>query len=241
MKVRNLHKWKCSYKDAVAIQNRLRDKIAADRALDTGTLRTVAGADISYAKRSNLFFAAVIVLDYESMDVVEEKTFVGEASFPYIPGLLSFREGPHLIRCFRKIKTTPDVVIFDGQGIAHPRGIGIASHMGLVIDVPSIGCGKTRLCGEHEPVGGRRGDFAPLIFKEEQCGVVLRTKSDVKPLFISPGHRIDYSSAVAVTLACCRGYRLPEPVRQAHLLVNRLRKKYGGDRKSPKCPVFEKQ
>jgi deoxyribonuclease V len=170
------------------------------------------------------FFAAVIVLDYESMAILEERTVIAEATFPYIPGLLSFREGPALLSCFEKLQIVPDAVIFDGQGTAHPRGIGLASHMGLLIDRPAIGCGKTRLCGIHDAVGDCKGDFAPLIYKENICGAAVKTKPHIKPVYISPGHKIGLPSAMAVSLACCRGYRLPEPVRKAHLLVNEIRK-----------------
>jgi len=226
MKIKHIHPWQCDYREAVAIQNGLREKLVLK---DDGLhmpIRNVAGADISYAKESNLFFAAVIVLDYTSMTVIEESTYIDQATFPYIPGLLSFREGPALLAAFEKLTVIPDAVIFDGQGIAHPRGIGLAAHMALFLDLPSVGCAKTRLCGVHDAVGENVGAFSPLTYKDQVCGAALRTKSRVKPVFVSPGHRIGLPSAIAITLGCCRGYRLPEPVRKAHLLVNKMRKEY---------------
>jgi deoxyribonuclease V len=226
MKITPIHPWQCEYGEAIAIQNALREKLVLTNDGLPEPIRTVAGADISYAKASNLFFAAVILLDFETMAVIEESAFIDEAAFPYIPGLLSFREGPALLAAFEKLNGIPDVVLFDGQGIAHPRGIGLASHMGLILDLPAIGCAKSRLCGSHDAVGENIGAFSPLIFKEQICGAALRTKARVKPVFVSPGHRIGLSSAIAVTLGCCRGYRLPEPTRKAHLLVNKIRKEY---------------
>ena len=147
-------------------------------------------------------------------------------SFPYVPGLLSFREAPPLLKAFEKLSQSPDLAIFDGQGIAHPRGIGLASHLGLFLDVPTIGCAKSRLVGEHEPVGMEKGEMSDLIYKGESVGRVLRSKRDVKPLFVSPGHRISQDRAAEIVLSCCRGYRFPEPIRRAHLKVNELRVKY---------------
>ena len=159
------------------------------------------------------------------MDILEEKTITERAPFPYIPGLLSFREGPALLKIFENLRHIPDAVIFDGQGIAHPRGIGLASHMGLFLDIPTIGCAKTRLAGHHGEIGKDVGDYADLILDNQIVGAVLRTKKNVKPVFISPGHKSGTGKAVEVVLSCCRGYKLPEPTRRAHLLVNQLRLK----------------
>lgn len=226
MKIMNLHLWDCKYHEAVSIQNMLREKlILRDKDLHR-PIRTIAGADISYAKGSDLFFAAVVLLDFESMAVIEESTCKAQAAFPYIPGLLSFREGPALLSAFSKLRQKPDAVMFDGQGIAHPRGIGLASHIALFLDLPAIGCAKTRLCGTHEEVGNEKGNFAPLLLNNSVCGAVLRTKRKVKPVFVSQGHKISLETAIDITLSCCRSYRLPDPVRKAHLLVNKIRKAY---------------
>ena len=223
MRIRNLHAWDVTPREAVAIQQEIRGLLTFGDDDLPRKIRTVAGADISYAKGSDLFFAVVLVMTFPDMDVVEEASFCARVTFPYIPGLLSFREGPPLLEAFAKIKNVPDVVIFDGQGISHPRGAGLASHLGLFLDVPAIGCAKTRLVGIHDDVGPQAGSVADLRLGEETVGAVVRTKTNVRPVYISPGHKIGLGKAVSVVLSCCRGYRLPEPVRKAHLAVNRLR------------------
>jgi len=223
MKTRELHRWDVTYREAVAIQEELRGRLIlrADGLPDP--LRTVAGADISYDRGSDLFFAAVVLMNYPELTLLEEATFSARVSFPYIPGLLSFREGPPLIAAFAKLNQPPDLILFDGQGIAHPRGIGLASHLGLILDRPAIGCAKSRLVGTHEPVGEKRGEWTELTHQEKKVGAVLRTRDRVKPIFVSPGHRVGLERSIALVLACCRGYRIPEPTRRAHRTVNRLR------------------
>ncbi len=159
-------------------------------------------------------------MSYPELTLLEEATFSARVSFPYIPGLLTFREGPPLITAFAKLSQLPDFILFDGQGIAHPRGIGLAAHLGLILDRPAIGCAKSRLVGTHAPVGEKRGDWTGLIHQERQVGAVLRTRDRIKPVFVSQGHRIGLERAVTLVLACCRGYRIPEPTRRAHLAVN---------------------
>ncbi|MDD5713128.1 MAG: deoxyribonuclease V [Smithellaceae bacterium] len=222
MKIKRLHSWQVPYTEAIALQKKLCAQLIIDDSLRQ--IGTIAGADISYDKGSDLFFAAVVVMDYPSLTVVDEASFSARISFPYIPGLLSFREGPALLPAFAGLAKAPDVIIFDGQGIAHPRGIGLASHMGLFLDIPSIGCAKTLLVGRHDPVGEEAGESTVLIYQERIIGTVLRTKKKVKPVFVSPGHRIGFKQAAKIVLSCCRGYRLPEPTRLAHLAVNRLRR-----------------
>ena len=223
MKTRELHRWDVTYREAVAIQEELRGRlILRDDGLPD-PLRTVAGADISYDRGSDLFFAAVVLMNYPELTLLEEATFSARVSFPYIPGLLSFREGPPLIAAFAKLNQPPDLILFDGQGIAHPRGMGLASHLGLILDRPAIGCAKSRLVGTHEPVGEKQGEWTELIHQEKKVGVVLRTRDRVKPIFVSPGHRVGLERSIALVLACCRGYRIPEPTRRAHRAVNRLR------------------
>jgi len=225
MKIQHLHSWDASYKKAVGLQQRLKERIILHDNDFPARIKTIAGADISYSRQSDLFFAAVVLLEYPIMAVIEEACFIERVSFPYIPGLLSFREGPAVLKAFENLHNVPDVVIFDGQGIAHPRGIGLASHMGLFLDIPAIGCAKKRLVGEYGEVGNEVGDYADLILDDQVVGTAVRTKKKVKPVFVSPGHKISLSRAVEVVLSCCRGYRLPEPVRMAHLAVNRMRLK----------------
>jgi deoxyribonuclease V len=166
----------------------------------------------------------VVVLRVADLEVVEKQESIRESPFPYIPGLLSFREAPALLEAFAKLKHEPDAVLFDGQGIAHPRRIGIASHVGLWLNKPSVGCAKSLLTGKHREPGKRAGSVTALLDKTEVVGQVVRTKDRVRPLFISAGHLIDLPSAVRLVLQTCRGYRLPEPTRQAHLHVNALRR-----------------
>ena len=223
MKIQQLHRWDVTYREAVTLQQKLRQKLVLHDEALPAQIACVACADISYSKQSDIFFAAVVLLAYPSMEVIEEVCVIERAPFPYIPGLLSFREGPAVLKAFEGLQNVPDIVIFDGQGIAHPRGIGLASHMGLLLDTPSIGCAKKRLVGVHGDVGHEAGDYADLVLDEQVVGAALRTKKKVSPVFISPGHKIGTRKACDVVLSCCRGYRLPEPIRKAHLAVNRKR------------------
>jgi len=225
MKIQHLHRWDVSYKEAVGIQRKLKERLVIHDRDFPEQITIIAGADLSYSRHSDLFFAAVILLEYPTMAVVEEACFIERVSFPYIPGLLSFREGPAVLKAFENLHNIPDAVIFDGQGIAHPRGIGLASHMGLFLDIPAIGCAKKRLVGEYGEVGYEVGNYANLMLDDQVVGAVVRTKKKVKPVFISPGHKISLRKAMDLVLSCCRGYRLPEPVRMAHLAVNRMRVK----------------
>jgi deoxyribonuclease V len=218
-----LHPWKLSAAEAVALQKQLAKRIDTRKSL--GTEHHIAGADVSYNRFSSSFYAGVVVLRADDCTVVETQEAIGESRFPYIPGLLSFRELPVLLKAFAKLERRPDVVLYDGQGIAHPRRIGIAAHLGLWLGVPTVGCAKTRLCGEAEEPGNEAGARTPLTDKEEVIGSVVRTKRNVKPLYVSSGHLINLESAVRITLASCRGYRLPEPTRQAHLLTNVVRRR----------------
>jgi deoxyribonuclease V len=221
MNVRNLHPWDVDYRQAVGIQEELRRLVSA--AGGPQKLRWVAGADVSFSKSSPRVYAAVVAYDVVAQETVEAKTAFGESSFPYIPGLLSFREAPILLEAFRSLDITPDAVILDGQGIAHPRRFGLASHIGLLLDVPTIGCAKTRLVGSFEEPGPNPGDYSPLMDGEDMLGAVLRTRKGVKPIFVSVGHKISLERAIEVVLACCTRFRLPEPTRRAHILTNRLR------------------
>ncbi len=218
-----VHPWPDNYKDAVSIQEMFKSHLITENR--AGEIRTVAGADVSYSKGSDNYFAAVVVLDFPELAVIEESWAVGKSAFPYIPGLLTFREGPICIEAFRKLKNKPDLIVFDGHGVAHPRGFGLASHMGVLLGIPSIGCAKTVLVGEYEEPGRERGSFSSLAYKGAEVGRALRTRDGVKPVFVSIGHMVDLEFACRMALECGRGYRLPEPTRRAHILVNKIRTK----------------
>ena len=214
MKARQIHGWHVTTAEARQIQIQLRDRVVTKG--DGSTPRYVAGADISF-KRNGTATAAAVVLSFPEMEVVESVVIQGRPEFPYVPGLLTFREAPLVLDVFDRIATTPDLILVDGQGIAHPRRFGIASHLGLLFDIPTIGCAKSRLCGEYEEPPLQAPGRSPLMDDGELIGAVLRTKTGCRPLYISVGHRIDLPTAVERVLACCRGYRLPEPTRLAHL------------------------
>ena len=188
----------------------------------------IAGADISYNRFSSRFYAAVIVLRVDDYSVVEVQHAVRESPFPYVPGLLTFREGPALLDAFALVQSPVDAVMFDGQGIAHPRRLGLASHMGLWLKVPSIGCAKSLLTGHYKEPGEKAGSVAPLKYRNEVLGEAVRTKDRTKPVFVSAGHLIDLPSAVRLVSQTSRGYRIPEPTRRAHLTVNEIRRQDGG-------------
>jgi len=209
-------------REAIALQKSLRERVTL-RPLDR-EIETVAGADISFNKYEPTLYAGIVVLRLPSLEVVEEVGVVSETMFPYVPGLLSFRESPPVLEAWSKLKTEPDAVMFDGQGIAHPRRVGIASHVGLIIERPTLGCAKSVLVGKYEEPPPERGAWTPLVDKGETVGAALRTKDRVKPIYVSPGHLIDLAGAIALTLKCNGGYRQPEPTRRAHLLVNALRR-----------------
>jgi deoxyribonuclease V len=221
MNITPLHSWDLTPTDAVALQKELATKIDVNRPLASCEL--IAGADCSYNRFSPKFYAAVVVLRLSDCSIVETQGVVGESPFPYIPGLLSFREAPIVLQVFEKLTNRPDAVMLDGQGTAHPRRLGIACHIGLWLDIPCFGCAKTRLTGKHDEPALEAGSFAPLYDKGEVIGRVVRTKKKTKPVYVSPGHRIDLASAMRLTLESCRGYRIPEPTRQAHLHVNQMR------------------
>ena len=225
MNFSELHSWGLDYKGAIAIQKELRKKLYLRSNTKKG-FNIVAGADVSYMKRGDNFFSGVVVMDLRSFEVLETAESHIRVNFPYIPGLLSFREGPVLLMAFRKLKIVPDAVIFDGQGVAHQRGFGIASHLGLILNIPSVGCAKSRLVGEFGEVGTERGSFTPLVYNGEKVGYVVRTKDNVKPVFISPGNMISHEDCVELILSATGKYRLPEPIRAAHTLVNKSRREF---------------
>ncbi|MCM8780941.1 MAG: endonuclease V [Candidatus Omnitrophica bacterium] len=212
MKFQNLHPWSLSVSQALEIQNILRDKIKLKRfRFDHGL---IAGADVNFKDKKAI--GAIVLLSFPELVLIEYVRGVTTIGYPYIPGLLTFREGPVLEKCFRNLKHQPDVIIFDGQGIAHPRNMGIATHMGILLDKPSIGCAKSWLWGRYKEPAEYRGAFSYIWHKSQKLGAVLRTKDKVKPVFVSPGYNIDIASSIDVVLRCSRGYRLPEVLRLAH-------------------------
>jgi deoxyribonuclease V len=222
MKARRLHTWDLSPTEAVALQKELRVRVVLRPLPDDA--RIVAGADVSFEKYSDVIYAGFVVLRLPDLEVVETAGVTTRARFPYVPGLLSFRETPALIEAWERVRTRPDVVALDGQGYAHPRRFGIACHVGMLFDVPTVGFGKTRLVGRYEEPAERAGSSAPLVDRGEQVGAVVRTKDRTNPIFVSPGHLADTPSAVAFALRCTTRYRIPEPTRLAHLFVNALRR-----------------
>ena len=205
---------------AYQIQRDLSKRLVLKRQADFKP-RYVAGIDSSYIKGGNEIFAAVVVMGLPHLRVVEERSAVRRVDFPYIPGLLAFREGPAVLDAIEKVESPLDVILIDGQGIAHQRGMGIASHIGVLLDMPSVGCAKTKLVGNFDPPEDRPGATSPLIYGGKVVGAVLRTKKGVAPVFVSCGHKIDLEGAVELVMACLKGYRLPEPIRLADNLINR--------------------
>ncbi len=224
MNVPHLHAWDLEASEARALQEKLAPRVRLQPLPPDPEL--LAGADVAFSKKQGLVFASVVVLRLPEMEIVEEVGAHVPYGFPYVPGLLSFREGPAVLAAFRRLDSRPDIVIFDGHGYAHPRRFGLASHMGLWLGLPAVGCAKSRLVGEHDEPGDTKGESVPLLDDGEQIGVVLRSRTDVKPIYVSPGHLSDFDSAEQFVLRCCVRYRLPEPTRQADHAVSRLKREY---------------
>lgn len=217
MRVRTLHDWDLSASEAVALQRELAGRVITDTPVSPESVTTVCGVDLSPPDPvTQLARGTAVVLAWPSLEVVETATAEGNAPFPYVPGLLSFREAPILLEALSRLHTPPDLLLVDGQGTAHPRRFGVACHIGLAIDVPTIGCAKSRLTGAHDPPGQERGEWSPLISRGETIGAVVRTRTDVRPIFVSPGNNIDLKSAIHWALACSPRYRIPVPTQLAH-------------------------
>ena len=216
MRITRLHEWDITIGEAKAVQERLKRRIRLEPIRLAG-IKYVAGADIAVSKKLDQLVAAVVILTFPRLETVEIRTARARTPFPYVPGFLSFREIPVLIRCFGKTTTPFDVILCDGQGIAHPRRFGLASHLGLTLNVPAVGCAKSRLVGEYNTPGISRGNHTRLIYRGKQVGNVLRTRDGVKPLFVSPGFRTDFAGSRNITLSCLTRFRLPEPTRLAHI------------------------
>jgi len=213
--VERLHSWQVSPAEALDIQRSLAAQVT--RSSQVTTPRFIAGVDISAANAQGMATGAVVVLEYPELRVVETQVAQGRPNFPYVPGLLSFRESPLTLAACEKLTITPDLILVDGQGIAHPRRLGLASHLGLFLDTPTIGCAKSLLCGQHEEPGAKPGSYAEVVDRGETIGVALRTRPGVKPVYVSIGHKVDLETAIYWVMKCCRDYRLPEPTRLAHL------------------------
>lgn len=216
------HAWNLSPSEAVKLQKQLAATARCED--DLGPVRTIAGVDVSMNRFSPDGFAAIVVLSVPDLQVIEVAGAKTRLAMPYIPGLLSFREIPLLLEAWKQLKTLPDLLMVDGQGIAHPRRLGIAAHLGVYLDIPSIGCAKSILVGRHAPLEPQRGSRRPLVHHGETVGYAVRTKDKVNPVYVSCGHRVSQETAVRWVLECARGYRLPEPTRQAHLASNALRR-----------------
>lgn len=195
--------------------------------------RVLGASDIGYAKSCDKLVAVVVTFTWPDLGSLEAVYEVATARFPYVPGLLSFREAPALIAAFEKLRDPPEVLLCDGQGIAHPRRFGLASHVGLCLGVPTVGCAKRRLCGEHGTLRPERGSSTPLMLNDEEVGCVLRSRDGVKPIYVSPGHLADVSSSVELVTACLRRFRIPEPLRRAHNLATELRRRLASSYAGP--------
>lgn len=211
------------YGEAIAIQKELRDQVIIKN--DFKTIKTVAGADLSIIKDQNKLVCGIIVFSYPELEEIERQWEVVDENFPYIPGLLAFREGPAIMKTYNKLREKPDLLILDGQGIAHPRGFGIACYIGVLLNIATMGIGKKKLYGSYNEPEDTLGSYELLFSKSgEQIGNVLKTKTNTKPVFVSPGHKIDFSTSLDIALNCIRGYRVPEPTRLADKYVAELKK-----------------
>ncbi len=243
MQYKKLHDWNLTPTEAVELQKELRGKIHIEPLKREVNL--VAGCDISFNKFSEIVYAGIVVLRLPELEVVDSATVITRTSFPYIPGLLSFRETPALLEAWERLETAPDVVMLDGQGLAHPRRFGIACHFGLLVGLPTLGCAKTVLRGKYDEPDEKAGSYSLMTDKGKTVGAAVRTKDRVAPVYVSVGHQIDLPGAIKLALRCVKGYRandegetlfdiksaskskyrIPEPTRQAHLFVNELRRR----------------
>lgn len=223
LKLTRLHPWEVSPPEAIKIQKSLQGKISSNFPLEIKKIKRVAGADVTYLKESR-GLAVVVVLSFPSLRLLEVSWEKGGISFPYIPGLLTFREGPLLLKALEKLKKDPEVIFFDGQGICHPRRMGVATHLGLWLEIPTLGCAKSILTGSFLLPGEEKGAYSFIKEGGETIGVALRTRRKVKPVFVSPGHKIDLNSCIHLTLGCSPHFRIPEPLRKAHRIGKLLKR-----------------
>lgn len=227
MNTRTLHPWNVTPKEAVQIQLKLQSYLREEEL--PLPVRTIAGADAAFSKEKKLAYGAVAVYSLPELKLLESKTAVLPLTFPYVPGLLAFREGPVLLECVRKLETEPDLILFDGQGIAHPRGMGIAAHLGILLNKPAIGCAKSRLFGRCAEPGPLKGDYSDLLDDDGHLiGACLRSRDNVRPVYVSAGYRITLAKAIQIVLQCSTRYRVPEPLREADRLAEKAKKNSPG-------------
>ncbi len=219
MQVQSLHPWQMSPSEAQAVQRDLAGRVS--RRNEIGSPRLVAGVDISASRFRSTGVGAVVVLSFPALELVEVEVVERRVEWPYIPGLLSFRESPLVLAACERLKSSPGLFLVDGHGIAHPRRCGIASHLGLLLDAPTIGCAKSVLCGTHGPLDNHPGSLTELVESGEVVGAALRTRASVRPVYVSIGHKVDLASAVEWVMNCCTGFRLPQPARLAHMAASR--------------------
>lgn len=218
MKIRELHPWDVSIKEAERIQEELKAQIITNE-ITMDRIRRIAAVDVAYLDgRAKV---VVCIFDFPDLNLLEKMTLTKEVKFPYIPGLLSFREGPLILEAFGRIRLKPDLILFDGQGIMHPKRMGIATHLGIILDIPTIGCAKNHLYGEFRLPGEKRGDYRFVYDKKnkEILGAVLRTKDNVRPVFVSIGFKVDLPAAIRIVLKTTKSSRIPEPLRFVHRLT----------------------
>lgn len=228
MNFKQLHRWPTNEKEAIRIQEKLRDKIVVTDALPE--INLIAGVDTAFNYQTDDLYAVVSVYSYPQLELIEQAAARRKAVFQYIPGLHAFREGAVILEAFTRVRHIPDVIIFAGHGIAHPRQFGLASHLGLILDRPALGCARKKLVGHYQGVGPEAGESSPLYADGSICGIVYRSRTKVKPIFISPGYKCNLKSALKLVKKCLRGYRIPEPLRSAHILAGRTKRadvKYG--------------
>jgi len=216
--------WKLTPREAMRLQEKLRERVVLEDRFRE--IRLVAGADLAFDPETGMAFAGVIVYSFPGLEEVERRMAQRKLRFPYVPGLLSFREGPVLLEAFARLQAVPDAILIDGHGRAHPRRFGIACHLGVIFDKPAIGCAKSLLVGEHREPGREAGSLTPLLHHGERVGIVLRTRDDVRPIYVTTGHRISLDSAVKVVRQCLDGFRIPKPTREADHYVRELRRAY---------------
>jgi len=223
MKINQIHSWRVSTSEAKLLQRDLSKKLVLNLPLSIRKLKIIAAADVSFNRFSKYLYAVIVLVSFPNLELQDVYAGKFESNFPYIPGYLSFREAPPIIKLLKDVDSVPDVLLCDGQGVAHPRGLGLASHLGLFLDVPSIGCAKSVLVGEYEEPDTAKTSYSDLVYQGKIVGAALRTRQAIKPIFVSAGHKIDLSSAIKIVLACSPKYRIPEPLRIAHEKVNEIR------------------
>jgi len=229
-------KWPKDFAEAGAIQEKMRGRV---RIIPLKKIPSyIAGVDAAF--RGNKVIAAACLYTFPQLNYMEDSVEVRECSFPYVPGYLTFREGPAIVAAVRKLKKRPDMLLVDGQGIAHPKGIGIASHLGVLLNMPSIGCAKSRLIGEYDEPAIQKGAWSYLRFHDMTVGIALRTRSGVKPVFVSPGHRTDLACSIMIVMACIAKFRIPEPIRKADILSKQLKRELFGENYSSMFHVEHK-